>query len=65
MEQIPSREVNIRSDSHKIPLLLWNPTVRYLLEDSPSLVPIVSQMNPVHKLTLYFFNSFKHSGNNH
>jgi len=54
MEQSPFREANNRSAGQDIPLLLWIPKIHYRFHNSPLLVPIVSQMNPDHVLTLYF-----------
>jgi hypothetical protein len=49
----PSWEANSHSIS-QIPRLLWNPKVRYHIHNSPPLVPIMSQMHPVHTFPTYF-----------
>jgi len=46
MEQSPSWEDERFSASQEIPLIVWNPTVHYLIHNPP-LVPILSQLHPV------------------
>jgi len=54
MEQGPSWEVNSHSGSQQITCLLLNPKVHYRVHNTPPLVPIHSQMNPVHTFSPYF-----------
>jgi hypothetical protein len=35
--------------------IVWNPKVHYRVHRSPSLVPVLRQINPVHTLTPHFF----------
>jgi hypothetical protein len=53
IEQSPWH-ANSCSASQETPRLLWNPTVHYRVHDSPPMVPILSQTNPLHNFPLYF-----------
>jgi hypothetical protein len=52
----PSWDVNSHSASLEIPHLLWNLKVHYYVYKSPSLVPVLSQMDPVQSFLPYFPN---------
>jgi len=51
----PSWQSNIRSACQEIIRLIWNPKVHYHVHKGTPLVPVLSQMNPVHILSIYFF----------
>jgi hypothetical protein len=53
MEQSPSWEANSHSDSQEIPCLMWGLKVYYPVLKSPPLVPILSQINPIHTILPY------------
>jgi hypothetical protein len=56
-EQSPSWEAKSHSSSPEVLLLFWNPKVHCYVHKTHPVNPILSQMNPVHIITLYFFKS--------
>jgi hypothetical protein len=58
MEMSLSYEAASRLAALDFPNILWNPNVHYRVHKSPSLIPILGQINPVHTITSYLSRPF-------
>jgi len=54
VKQTVSSEANRFSATQAIPRILWNPNVRYPIHKSPLSLPVLTQVDPVHKPTFKF-----------
>ena len=55
MQQSPPQEADSSSTDQEIPCIFYNLKLHYFNHNSSPLVPVLSQINPVHVLTSNFF----------
>jgi hypothetical protein len=57
VERRPRKDTSL-SATQEFPNIPWGPEVYYRVNNSTSLVPILSQMNPVRTIPLHFFKIY-------
>jgi hypothetical protein len=59
-ELSPSSEAANCAATQELPSILWNPKVHHRVHNSPPLVPILSQIDPVHTIPSYLSKIYFH-----
>jgi hypothetical protein len=49
----PSSEAAKCAATQELPSIVWKPKIQYHVHESPPLIPILSQINPIHTITFY------------